>query len=128
MSEGEIAAQFTRMKARVERLDRLCMARAISSFPVPVSPEIRTVEPVGATFDTCLSTRRRVSEEPTISSNIEDCSISSRSATFSLRVLSSLRLRSSISVAVAYQRMTFPLSSSNGLYRIRNHRYYYPLP
>jgi hypothetical protein len=82
MSEGEIAAQFTRMKARDERLDRLCMARAISSFPVPVSPEIRTVESVGATFDTCASTRRRASEEPTISSNIEERSISSRTRRF----------------------------------------------
>src|SRR5207244_6331004 len=33
------------------------MARAISSLPVPVSPEIRTVDSVGATFATCASTR-----------------------------------------------------------------------
>jgi non-heme chloroperoxidase len=47
ISDWEIAAQFTRMKARFERLDRLCIARAISSFPVPVSPKIKTVESVG---------------------------------------------------------------------------------
>src|SRR6266436_537714 len=42
------------------------MARAISSFPVPVSPNIRTVESVGATFATCDSTARSAAEEPTI--------------------------------------------------------------
>jgi hypothetical protein len=34
------------------------MARAISSLPVPVSPKMRTVASVGATFVTCASTRR----------------------------------------------------------------------
>src|SRR5216683_167437 len=33
-----IAAQFTRTKARVARFDLACIARATSSFPVPVSP------------------------------------------------------------------------------------------
>src|SRR5258708_7355691 len=42
------------------------MARAISSLPVPVSPKMRTVESVRATFDTCLSTIRSGSEEPAI--------------------------------------------------------------
>src|SRR5580704_10392164 len=50
ISEGGIAAQFTPMNARSARLDRLWIARAISSFPVPVSPKIKTVESEGATF------------------------------------------------------------------------------
>src|SRR5258708_25377039 len=62
MREDGIAAQFTRMKARFERLDRLCIARAISSFPVPVSPKTKTVESVGATFETWTSTWRNGSE------------------------------------------------------------------
>src|SRR5229473_6374212 len=63
------------------------MARAISSLPVPVSPKIRTVETVGATFSTCARTRRSGAEEPTISSNMEDRTMSSRNAMFSLRTL-----------------------------------------
>jgi|SRR5215471_1216421 len=38
MSDEGIAAQFTATKARDERGDRLWIARATSSFPVPVSP------------------------------------------------------------------------------------------
>ena len=57
-----------------------------------------------------------------MSSNIESRSICSRNATFSLRVLSSALTRSSMSVPVAYQRTTFPLSSNSGLYRIKNQR------
>src|ERR1700722_4405593 len=49
ISGGGIAAQFTRIKGRAERLERSWIARAISSFPVPVSPRIKTVESVGAT-------------------------------------------------------------------------------
>ena len=45
-----IDAQFTLVNTWLERDERLCIARAISSFPVPVSPVIRTVESVGATF------------------------------------------------------------------------------
>src|SRR5437899_10789580 len=47
------------------------MARATSSFPVPVSPVMRTVESVGATLATRESTACRASDEPTISSNID---------------------------------------------------------
>ena len=50
-----------------------------------------------------------------MSSNIESRSICSRNARFSLRVLSSARTRSSMSVPVAYQRITRPWSSSSGL-------------
>src|SRR5216683_1436191 len=71
ISEGEIAAQLTRMNARADRFDRLWIARAINCLPVPVSPETRTVESVGATFATCAKTLRSGAEEPTISSNIE---------------------------------------------------------
>ena len=94
------------MNARSARLDRLWMARAINSLPVPVSPRIKTVESEEATFATWRSTLRSASEEPTMSSNIESRSICSRNARFSLRVLSSARTRSSMSVPVAYQRIT----------------------
>src|SRR6266850_1301706 len=114
-NEGGIAAQLTRMNARLPRLERLWIARATSSLPVPVSPWIRTVESVGATFAICANTVRSASEEPTISSNIDERTISSRNATFSFRVRSSARLRSSMSVPVAYQLTRRPCSSWKGL-------------
>jgi hypothetical protein len=55
------------------------MARAINSLPVPVSPWMSTVESVLATFDTCAKTPCRAGDEPTISSNIDARSTSSRS-------------------------------------------------
>jgi hypothetical protein len=58
ISEGGIAAQLTRTNGRFERRDRLWMAPAINSFPVPVSPKIRTVVSECATLLTCASTRR----------------------------------------------------------------------
>jgi len=61
------------------------MARAINSLPVPVSPRMSTVESVGDTFETCDSTRRSTSDEPTISSNMDDRTMSSRNASVSLR-------------------------------------------
>ena len=84
MREGGIAAQFTLTKACLARADRLWIALAISSLPVPVSPVIKTVESVGATFDTRDNTARKAGEVPTISSNMDAASTSSRSATFSL--------------------------------------------
>jgi len=57
---------------------------ATSSLPVPVSPVIRTVESVGATLDTRESTACSAVEVPTISSNIDSMSISSRRAMFSM--------------------------------------------
>src|ERR1700678_3787295 len=78
-----MAAQLTLTKAREERRERLWIARATSSFPVPVSPVIRTVESVGATLAMRDRTAFRGLEVPTISSNIEALSISSRRATFS---------------------------------------------
>jgi hypothetical protein len=44
------------------------MARATSSFPVPVSPVIKTVESLGATLKTSESTACKAREVPTISS------------------------------------------------------------
>ena len=44
-----IAAQLTATNGPRERGDRPWMARATSSFPVPLSPRIRTVVSVGAT-------------------------------------------------------------------------------
>ena len=81
MNDDGIAAQFTATKARAERGDRLWIARAMSSLPVPVSPVISTVESVGATLDTCDRTVRSGGEVPTISSNMEVLPISSRSPT-----------------------------------------------
>ena len=118
-----MAAQFTLTNAREERCDRLWIARAINSLPVPVSPMMRTVESVGATFVTLESTPRNAREAPTISSNIDVLSISSRRATFSFWTFSSACFRSSMSVAVVYHRMMAPRSSRNGLERIRNQRY-----
>ena len=43
-----MAAQFSFTKVRPLRGLRSCTARAINSLPVPVSPQIRTVESVGA--------------------------------------------------------------------------------
>ncbi len=45
--------------------------RAISSFPVPVSPEIKTVALVGATISTCERTARKPPCRPTIVSRNE---------------------------------------------------------
>src|ERR1700719_548322 len=59
------------------------MARATSSLPVPVSPVIRTLESAGATLDMRESTFCRGGEVPTICSNIDALSISSRSTIFS---------------------------------------------
>ncbi len=119
-----IAEQFTLTNAREERCDRLWTARAISSLPVPVSPVIRTVESVGATLDTPESTARSAGEIPTISSNIDAWSISSRNATFSSWSRCSACLRSSISVPAAYKRAIRPCSSRTGLRRKRNQRYF----
>src|SRR5882724_13197180 len=47
-------AQLTLIKERARRGLRLWIARAMSSFPVPVSPKMKTVGPVGATTLTCL--------------------------------------------------------------------------
>src|SRR5580700_12012126 len=52
-----MAAQFTLMNGLERRGLRLCRARAISSFPVPVSPRSRTLESVGPTVWTSARTR-----------------------------------------------------------------------
>ena len=51
-----IAPQLTRTSGLALRGLRSCTARAMSSFPVPVSPKSKTVESVGATCSTFLST------------------------------------------------------------------------
>src|SRR6202790_933136 len=70
IKEEGIDAQFTLMNAWPERCECLCMARAINSFPVPVSPVISTVDSVGATFTMLESTVCRAGDEPTMSSNM----------------------------------------------------------
>jgi P-type E1-E2 ATPase len=47
-------AQITRTKGLSLRRLRRWSSRAISSFPVPVSPKTRTVASVGATISICL--------------------------------------------------------------------------
>jgi hypothetical protein len=118
-----MAAQFTLTNARELRWDSRWMARATSSLPVPVSPVMRTVESLGATFEMRESRACKEREAPTMSSNIEVSSISSRRAAFSWCSLSSARLRSSISVPATYQRITLPCRSRSGWKRKRNHRY-----
>src|SRR6516162_4795808 len=53
-SPSGIAAQFSLTNAFSLRLPSLCIARATSSLPVPVSPRISTLESVGATTDARL--------------------------------------------------------------------------
>ena len=62
-----IAAQLIRTNGRSRLALRLCIARAISSFPVPVSPCTSTVASVGATVATCSSTLCSASLLPTMS-------------------------------------------------------------
>jgi hypothetical protein len=50
-----MAAQLSFTNVRSRRPLRSWMARASSSFPVPVSPRRSTVESVGATISTCWS-------------------------------------------------------------------------
>jgi hypothetical protein len=78
-----IAVQFTFTNAREARFDRRWMARATSSLPVPVSPLMRTDELLGATLEMRESPACKAGEAPTISSNIEVLSISSRRTMFS---------------------------------------------
>ena len=66
IDDGGIAAQFTPINALSARFDRLWIARAINSFPVPVSPRIRTVESEGATFAIWLSTLLSACEDPSV--------------------------------------------------------------
>src|SRR5213594_2541646 len=73
-----IAAQFSFTKAFERRGLRLWIARAISSFPVPVSPQISTVESVDATVSASFNTRRSTALLPTISSKLLSVRISSR--------------------------------------------------
>ena len=70
INEVGIAAQLTLINGWPARCERLWMARAMSSLPVPVSPVISTVESVGATWTRLESTVFRAGEEPTISSNM----------------------------------------------------------
>ena len=73
-----MAAQLSLTKVRSRRGLRSCRARAMSSLPVPVSPRMSTVEPVGATVSTCFRTRRRAALSPTISPKL--CSVRTSSS------------------------------------------------
>jgi hypothetical protein len=94
-----MAAQLTLTKTFSERRERLWMARAISSLPVPVSPAMRTVESVGATFVTLESTAWSTGDAPTISRT--STSVDAwRSATACPKSVLD-RLRSSMSIPVS---------------------------
>ena len=71
------AEQLSLISGLSFRRERLWTARAISSFPVPVSPRISTVESVGATCFTLASTLRSTAEPPMISSKLYSLLISS---------------------------------------------------
>ncbi len=72
-----MAAQLTLTIVRSRRALKEWMARAISSLPVPVSPQMSTTESVGATVSTCSSTRRSARLCPTISAKLYSVLISS---------------------------------------------------
>jgi hypothetical protein len=65
-----MAAQFNLTKERPHRELILWIAWAMSSLPVPVSPWINTVEPVGATRSTCSSTASSEGLLPMTCSNL----------------------------------------------------------
>jgi len=94
-----IARQFTRMKARVERLDR-CELRAQSILSGPFT-KIRTVESVGATFDTCAALDV-VLRRPTISSTSKSVRVLLVTRIFILRPF----------LAVCGRQYPFPLHTS----------------
>jgi len=75
-------AQFTATNAREASATVDGCARD-QLLAVPVSPVMNAVESVGATLLTRESTARKAGELPTMSSNIDALSTSSRSATFS---------------------------------------------
>src|SRR5271170_8019308 len=75
-SPDGIAAQLRRTNVRSRLGLRLWTARAISSFPVPVSPCSKTVDPVGATISIWSRTLRRAALLPTRSSKLYSARIS----------------------------------------------------
>ena len=65
---GGIAPQLTRMNGPAARAERVWIARAMTSFPEPVSPNIRTGRSEGLTSATRSSTGRSLPSAPTIAS------------------------------------------------------------
>ncbi len=63
ISSPGTAAQFSVTNGPSRRGLRWCSARAISSFPVPVSPMMQTRASLAATRSTCAITRRMASPE-----------------------------------------------------------------
>jgi hypothetical protein len=76
-SAGEIAPQLILMSGRSRLDERAWMARASSSFPVPVSPRTSTVVSVGATFSALRRTSSKLALRPTISPEPWSCRSSS---------------------------------------------------
>ena len=64
-----MAAQFIPRNASPPRADRSWIARATTSLPVPLSPQISTVPWLSATATICCLTRRIAAESPTIRSS-----------------------------------------------------------
>ena len=112
-----MALQFTFTRGRSLRGLRSWIARAISSFPVPVSPKMSTVASVGAICSTLRSTARSAGLLPTISTKLCSVRISSCRYTFSA---SSRAFRAAISSwdpcsasAVCWRSSSAPARAAN---------------
>src|SRR5882724_6078418 len=78
------------------------MACAMSSFPVPVSPSMRTVESVEATCSTWSRTDSRAALLPTIDSNLRSGGSASGCVTVAYSSTRNLLSRDAIAVAVSF--------------------------
>ena len=65
-SSSGIAAEFISTNGEFLRFDCAWIARATSSLPVPLSPEIKTRPSVGATMAICFRNARIATDSPTI--------------------------------------------------------------
>jgi hypothetical protein len=82
-----MAALLHFTKAFARRALKLWTARAINSFPVPVSPQMSTVESVGATVSSCVTTFRIAALRPTIPSQMMSSARGSPRSTGSVECL-----------------------------------------
>ncbi len=83
-SPGGMAPQFTGTKGMAARGESSWSARATSSLPVPLSPEMSTVVETGASFRICLWSCCTASELPTIRSSGPRSAPERRSRRFSV--------------------------------------------
>ena len=98
-----IAAQFTGTNGRVARFEFAWIARAINSFPVPLSPVISTVTSVGATRTSRVKSSRIGADRPTSASSLyrwRNSSEKSPTSTSSRRFSSARCTRTSSSLSL----------------------------